>query len=116
MMKAKNIDKIKFCMIYERLGALPVNGDFTNGTLALDKFISDMIFFCDTYFGYPSYLHINGYLTRCWKNFEPSMLDKIKKAVGEDILIIANDPYFGHNVATEMEQNGIKNATPMFEA
>jgi hypothetical protein len=44
------------------------------------------------------------------------MLDKIKKAVGEDIFLIADDPYFGHNVATEMAQNGIKNATPMFEA
>jgi hypothetical protein len=122
MMKAKNINKIKFCMIYESMGVLPVEGDFANGTLALDKFISDMIFFRDTYFGHSSYLHINGrpvvyiYVTRYWKNFEPSMLDKIKRAVGVDILTIADDPFFGHNVAPKTAQNGIKNGKPVFDA
>jgi hypothetical protein len=123
MLKAKNMDKIKFCMIYESMGALPVAADFQkNGTLVLDKFISDMVFFRDTYFGHPSYLHINGrpvvyvYITRYWKKFEPFMLDKIKKAVGEDILIIADDPFFGHNLAPTTAQNGIKNGKPVFEA
>jgi hypothetical protein len=109
-------------MIYESMGALPVNADFSNGTLALDKFISDMIFFRDTYFGHSSYLHINGrpvvyvYVTRYWQHFEPSMLEQIKKTVGVDILIIADDPYFGHNIAPETAQNGIKNGRPVFEA
>ena len=122
MLSAKNIDKIKFCMLYESMGNLPVDSDFANGTLALDKFILDMIFFRDSYFGHPSYLHINGrpvvyvYITREWKNFEPFMLEKIKTAVGKDILIIADDPYFGHNTEPATAQNGVKNAKPVFEA
>jgi hypothetical protein len=122
MLSAKNIDKIKFCMLYESMGNLPVDSDFANGTLALDKFIADMIFFRDSCFGHPSYLHINGrpvvyvYVTRFWKNFEPFMLDKIKTAVGSDILIIADDPYFGHNKDPATAQNGVKNGNPVFEA
>jgi hypothetical protein len=44
------------------------------------------------------------------------MLDKIKKEVGEDILIIADDPFFRANAAPETAQNGIKNGKPVFEA
>ena len=122
MLNAKNIDKIKFCMVYESMGALPVESNFANGTLALDKFISDMIYFRDSYFNHSSYLHINGrpvvyvYITRYWKNFEPSMLDKIKTAVGVDILIIADDPFFGENKDPATAQNGVKNGKPVFEA
>jgi hypothetical protein len=122
MLRAKNIDKIKFCMLYESMGALPVDSDFANGTLALDTLISDMIYFRDSYFGHPSYLHINGrpvvyvYVTRFWKNFEPLMLEKIKTAVGKDILFIADDPFFGHNMDPATAQNGIKDGKPVFEA
>jgi glycoprotein endo-alpha-1,2-mannosidase len=122
MLRAKNIDKIKFCMLYESMDALPVQANFGDGTLAIDKFTSDMLFFRDTYFGHPSYLHINGrpivyvYVTRFWKNFEPLMLDKIKTAVGKDILFIADDPFFGHNTDPATAQNGIKDGKPVFEA
>ena len=52
-LKASNIDKIKFTMLYESKSALPADGDFANG--AMDKFVSDMIFFRETYFDHPSY-------------------------------------------------------------
>lgn len=126
MLKASNIDQIKFTMLYESKGALPesVNGNFTDGTLALDKFIDDMIFFRDTYFGHPSYLHINGrpvvyvYLTRSWQNFEANMLDRVKEEVGEDVLFIADEPFYSpHVTAPSLSQNGIQeNGKPMFEA
>lgn len=126
MLKASNIDQIKFTMLYESKGALPksVNGNFTDGTLALDKFIDDMIFFRDTYFGHPSYLHINGrpvvyvYLTRSWRNFEANMLDRVKEEVGEDVLFIADEPFYSpHVTAPSLSQNGIQeNGKPMFEA
>jgi hypothetical protein len=44
------------------------------------------------------------------------MLEQVKKAVGKDVLFIADDPYFGHNVAPKTAQNGIKNGKPVFEA
>lgn len=124
MLKAKNIDQIKFTMVYESKGALPVEGDFANGTQALDQFVSDMIFFRDTYFGHPSYLYINGrpvvyvYLTRYWKNFETSMLDAMKEAVGEDVLIIADNAYYEPNSSPHTARNGIRQDTgnPVFEA
>ena len=83
-----------------------------------------MIFFRDTYFGHPSYLHINGrpvvyvYLTRSWQNFEANMLDRVKEEVGEDVLFIADEPFYSpHVTAPSLSQNGIQeNGKPMFEA
>ena len=125
MMQARNIDQIKFTMLYESKGALPeeVDGDFANGTLALDTFIEDMIYFRDTYFHHPSYLHINGrpvvyiYLTRYWKNFDGWMLETIKENVGLDLLIIADNPFYGKNDSPHTANNGIKpDGKPVFEA
>ena len=119
-LKASNIDKIKFTMLYESIIAFPTGIDFANG--AMDKFVSDMIFFNETYFDHPSYLHINGrpvvyvYLTRSWKNFETKMLQTINDKVGRNILIIADEPYFDSNSSPHKSKNGIRNNSPVFEA
>ena len=121
MLSAKNIDKIKFCMVYEAIGALPTR-DFTNGTIALDKFISDMKYFRESYFSHSSYLRTNGrpvvylYITRSYLNFDPSMLKTIKTAVGENILFIADEPYYKPQDAPETAKHGVRNGVPVFEA
>ena len=118
-LKASNIDKIKFAMLYESKMALPADGDFANG--AMDKFVSDMIFFKEAYFDHPSYLHINGrpvvyvYLTRYWKNFETKMLKTINDKVGRNILIIADNPYYDANSSPHISKNGIRDNSPVFE-
>jgi hypothetical protein len=50
-LKASNVDKIKFTMLYKSIIAFPTGIDFANG--AMDKFVSDMIFFKETYFDHP---------------------------------------------------------------
>ncbi|KAL3769225.1 hypothetical protein ACHAW5_001957 [Stephanodiscus triporus] len=118
-LKASNVDKIKFVMLYESLGALAGDGDFANG--ALDTFVEDMVFFKDTYFDHPSYLHINGrpvvyvYLTRYWKNFDTTMLHTINNKVGRNILIIADNPYFGNNISPHTSPYGIRDNSSVFE-
>jgi hypothetical protein len=121
MLKAKNIDKIKFCMVYESLGALPVR-DFANGTKAIDKFTADMEYFRDNYFSHSSYLYVNGrpvvyvYVARSWKNFTQDMLMHIKEKVGIDILFIADIPYFGLNGDPKTAISGMIDGKPIFEA
>jgi glycoprotein endo-alpha-1,2-mannosidase len=71
-LKAPNIGKIKFCMMYETY-ALDFNSgnESTPVTPAMEKhFDADMLFFAKTYFKNPSYLRLHGrpvvvlYLTR----------------------------------------------------
>jgi hypothetical protein len=71
-LKAPNINKIKFCMMYETF-ALDFNAanESTPVTPAMEKhFDADMLFFAKTYFKNPSYLRLHGrpvvvlYLTR----------------------------------------------------
>ncbi len=122
-LKASNIDQVKFAMLYESKGALTTgsaDGDFADG--AIDNFVSDMVYFTDTYFDHPSYLHINGrpvvyvYLTRFWKNFNSNMLQTINNRVGKNILIIADNPYYDANSSPHTSPNGIRDNSPVFEA
>lgn len=121
MLRARNIDKIKFCMLYETLGALPIR-DFANGTLAIDRFIADMEYVRNNYFSHPSYLHINNrpvvyvYLARDWGNFTSEMLETVKKRVGQDILFIADIPFYGINRDPHSAVSGIMEGKPIFEA
>ena len=50
-LKASNIGKIKFTMLYKSIIAFPTGIDFVNW--AMDKFVSDMIFFKETYLDHP---------------------------------------------------------------
>lgn len=122
MLNANNIDKIKFCMVYESLGALPVR-DFANGTLALDKFTQDMEYFRDNYFSHSSYLHMNNrpvvyiYVARSWRNITSDMLQQVNDKVGKDILFIADIPFYGLNEDPHTAvSGGIMNGKPVFEA
>jgi len=121
MLQASNIDKIKFCMLYESLMALPTL-NFADGTIALDAVISAVIHMRDTYFDHPSYLKINDrpvvvlYVTRNWQNFEPYMLDLIKDAIGIDVFFIADEPFYGWQRTVDGAWNGVQDGKPVFEA
>mmetsp|Transcript_19327 Transcript_19327/g.29792 ORF Transcript_19327/g.29792 Transcript_19327/m.29792 type:complete len:439 (+) Transcript_19327:124-1440(+) len=121
MLKVNNIDKMKLCMLYETLSALPTY-DFEDGTIALDSVIGSMIHIRDTYFDHPSYLKINGrpvvvlYVTRRWENFEPDMLDVMKKAIGVDVFYIADEPFYRWQKYVDEAWNGVKDGKPVFEA
>jgi hypothetical protein len=121
MLKSKNMDPIKFCFHYESPGALPTR-DFSDGTIAIDTFISHMKYLQSEYFSHPSYLHVNGrpvvvlYISRTWTNFNASMLDQVRNEVGEDIFFIADEPFFGTQQSVDEANNGIKDGKPVFEA
>lgn len=122
MMQASNFDKLKYCLIWESMQALPKDRDFANET-AIDAFVRDMILMRDHHFDHPGYLHVNSrpvvilYVTRGWSNFEPSMVEVVKQKVGVDIFFIADDPWFQETQADPFKaKHGIKNGTQVFDA
>ena len=122
MMKARNFQKMKYCLIWESMGALPTF-DFANET-ALDAFVRDMTLMRDYHFGHPCYLHVNGrpvvvmYVTRVWNNFEPFMVDIVRDKVGVDIFFVGDEPFYGDDTQADpyKAKHGIKNGTQVFDA
>lgn len=121
MLKAKNLQQIKFCFIYESMGALPTR-DFSNGTIAINAFIADMKILKSEYFSNPSYYRVNErpvvvlYVTRTWNGFKSSMLDQVREEVGENIFFIADEPFIKGQQSPEKARNGIVGGKPVFDS
>ena len=120
MLQSNNMHKMKYMMLYESLNAFPTR-DFLDGTRALDVLIADMKSIRDEHFDNPSYLYINDrpviglYVTRTWVNFQPSMVETIKRELKHDVLFIADEPFFGDQATPAKARNGIRNNQPVFE-
>ena len=118
MLRAKNLNQIKFCILYESK-ILPTR-NFADAR-ALNALIRDLKLIRDEYFGHPQYLRVNGrpvvvlYITRSYTNFQPNMVDTIKAQLGVDVLIIADEPYHSSQSSPRRAVNGIKNGKPVFE-
>mmetsp|Transcript_4387 Transcript_4387/g.6257 ORF Transcript_4387/g.6257 Transcript_4387/m.6257 type:complete len:642 (+) Transcript_4387:97-2022(+) len=118
MLNARNIDKMKFMMMY---AVDSVDTADFNDPYQLEKLIYNMKAIKDTYFHHPSYLYVNDrpvvgiYLTRKWVNFQSEMLDTVKEALGYDVLFIADEPYFSGQRRTDTARNGVRDGKPVFE-
>jgi glycoprotein endo-alpha-1,2-mannosidase len=97
-LKAPNINKIKFCMMYETF-ALDFNAanESTPVTPAMEKeFDADMLHFATTYFNNPSYLRLHGrpvvvlYLTRTLTGNVAQMISKARSLLAAR----GYNPYF----------------------
>ncbi len=98
-LRAKNLDKIKFCMFYETFGldfsppdeSTPVNPSMEK------EFDADMLFFARRYFSYKNYLEVNGrpvvvlYLTRTLTGDVAGMLGGARAVLESHGY---KDPYF----------------------
>ncbi len=125
MLKAKNIDQIKFCMLFESKALEGTS--FQNGT-AQAMLLQELQYMKDDYFSHPSYLHLNGrpvvllYITR-WNVmydsfFDRSVLDDLRVQLDEDIFFIADEPFFfDGNADPTTSQNGLlSDGTTVFDA
>lgn len=106
LLKAKNISQIKLMLHYESLGRLDAKDgaidqrcDFANETVT-QQFINDLQYLNDNFFHHPSYYKINNkpvlvlYVTRTFKNFTPTKLETIRKKLGFDLYLIADEVFF----------------------
>jgi len=120
MLQSSNFHKMKYCLLLESREFLPTK-DFADSR-ALDAFVDAMILMRDNHFNHPSYLHVNGrpvvalYITRTWINFQPYMVDTVRKKVGVDIFFIADEPWFNSQVDPFAAKHGIKNGKQVFDA
>ncbi|MGA8369753.1 MAG: glycoside hydrolase family 99-like domain-containing protein [Acidimicrobiales bacterium] len=102
-LKARNIAKIKFCMLYETY-ALDFNSDneSTPVTPAMEnQFDADMLFFARTYFHNPSYLRLHGrpvvvlYLTR-------TLTGDVAQMMGRARALLAKHGYHPYFIGDEI--------------
>ncbi len=129
-LKAKNIAKIKFCMLYETY-ALDFNSsnESTPVTPAMEnQFDADMLFFAKTYFHNPSYLRLHGrpvvvlYLTRTLTGNVDQMMRRARALlaahgfhpyfIGDEIYWRVTDPQLpatGSSLTTTPQASRIEN-------
>ena len=105
LLKADNVERIRFAIYYEAFGVLdPVDGkkdhfvDFTEPAV-LKRMIADFEIMKADFFGNPSYLTVDGkplvglYVTRQFRNLEASHITELEKAIGVDLYLVADDPF-----------------------
>lgn len=104
-MKAKNLDQIKFCMVYESWSP---GFDKALGATIFDEtkrnlVVNDIVDLAERFFSHPSYLHIDGrpvlivYLTRTWAgDYERAVRDTRKacKEKGYDVFLIGDEIFW----------------------
>lgn len=111
LLKAPNLNRIRFCMVYDSLGRLrgensaPLYFDF-NDPAVRQMFISDVVYLAKQYFGNPRYFKIDGrpvlkiYLTRRFFGEFPSALEEARRqlrTMGWDPYLVGDDLFYGRN-------------------
>ena len=111
LLKAPNLNRIQFCMVYDSLNRLrgersqPLYFDF-NDPAVRQTFISDMVYLARQYFGNPSYFKIQGrpvlkfYLARRFFGEFPSALEEARRqirALGWDPYLVGDSLFYGRN-------------------
>jgi hypothetical protein len=125
MMNARNLNQIKFCMLYETK-ILDDRGNWYDGSKE-KSLLDDLRVIRDEFFDHPSYLKINGrpvvifYITRSrmkWQEgFEPEVLDRLRQELGYDVYFIADEPFFNwFNDNPDDNENAIVEGKQVFDA
>jgi hypothetical protein len=125
MMNARNLNQIKFCMLYETK-ILDDRGSWYDGSKE-KSLLDDLRVIRDEFFDHPSYLKINGrpviifYITRSrmkWQEgFEPEVLDRLRQELGYDVYFIADEPFFNSfNDNPDDNENAIVDGKQVFDA
>lgn len=126
-LRAQNLHKTKFCLLYESMGRLKSDGDsviYFDRESVVEQLIADFQFLKDEYFGHEQYYKLDDgrpvvvmYVTRIFRNFEKRHLDELQEAIGMELFIIGDEPFFWDNDDPKTAYNGInKQSQPLFEA
>ncbi|MEM7396647.1 MAG: glycoside hydrolase family 99-like domain-containing protein, partial [Verrucomicrobiota bacterium] len=117
-MKAKNLRRIKFALYYESLGLLDKTDGKADGIVdfsqpgPLTRLIEDFRYLKIRYLSHPSYLTINGrpviglYVTRTFRHFTAEHVDRLKRVLGFNPYLIADEAFFGEQADPDSARNG----------
>ncbi len=128
-LKAKNLDDIRYAIIYESLGRLDrldgrtdVSVDFAKPAVA-ERMIADFKVLANSHFKHPSYLKLGDrpvvviYLTRTFRHFDREQIERLEEAIGVDLYLIADEPYFGEQKDPQTARHGVDaGGQPVFDA
>ena len=105
LLKAKNLNRIKFAVYYEAFGILdPLDGkrdsiiDFSNPKV-LDGMIADFTVLKNAFFSNPSYFRVDDkpvvglYVTRQFRNWKVAHRETLEKKLGMTLYLIADEPF-----------------------
>ncbi len=118
LLKAPNLDKTSFAIFYEAFGRLdPKDGekdgivDFSQPKV-MKTFISDFQYLAKNYFNHPQYWKLSRrpvvgvYVTRAFRGFTKDHLARLRKAIGVDVYIIADEVFMGRQSSPKTARNG----------
>lgn len=95
ILKARNINDIKFCIFYESAGLGLADERITFTPDKIKKMVSDFQYLAKNYFSHPSYLKVEGrpvviiYLTRTFSGDYPGAISQLRASLKE----MGFDPY-----------------------
>jgi hypothetical protein len=117
LMRARNLNQIRFAIYYEAFGMLdPVDGtkdglvDFSKPAV-LHKMIADLAHIKNDFFWRDSYQRIDGkpvvalYVTRSFRNFTRAHIAAAEAAIGEDLYIVGDEAFIDDQASPETAQN-----------
>ena len=118
LLKAKNLDRTKFALLYESLGLLDDKDGKQDGVCDFSKpevlkaLIDDFSFLKSRYFDHPQYLKLSGrpvvgmYVTRTFQGFTQDHMDQVRQAIGCDVYVIADEAFIGPQSSPDTARNG----------
>ena len=131
LLQAKNLDQIKFCILYESMGRLAeLNGkvhpriNFDEPEI-MERFIADFKHLKATYFSHEQYLKLEDgrpvvpiYVTRIFDNFNRKHIERVEKALDMKLFIIADETFIDLSNDPLTATNGIRadSGESVFEA
>lgn len=118
LLKAANLQRIKFALFYESLGLLDERDGQKDGIVdfakddVLQALIDDFRHLADNYFDHPQYLKLSGrpvvgmYVTRTFRGFTRKHLDEVRTAIGSNIYMIADEVFINAQSSPKTARNG----------
>lgn len=117
LLKATNLDRIKFAMFYESLGILDPEDGTKDGVVdfsepqVMSALIADFQHLTQEYFDHPQYLKFSGrpvvglYVSRTFRNFTQEHLERLQQAIGYNVYFIADEIFFGKQASPDTARN-----------
>ena len=117
LLKASNLNKIRFALFYESLGLLDKHDGQRDGVVDFSKplvmyaLISDIRHIAKKYFRHPQYYKISDrpvigfYVTRTFRGFTQAHMDRLRQSIDVGIYAIADEAFFGEQATQKTSQN-----------
>lgn len=128
LFKARNLEAIRFAIIYESLGRLDALDGVRNSVIdfaqpaVARQFAEDFKHLGEQFFQHPRYLKVGDrpvvvlYVSRTYRNFQPQHIRAAEKAAGADLFLIADEPFFGEQQDPKTARHGLRDGRPIFDA